>query len=86
MISKMAVKTATGQVIGNVEFNTGDFSYEGFQDHRLILNLKETKETTKDETEEGQYQEQQAYLDIGLKGTKTDGVIRKKMIKIRQQI
>jgi hypothetical protein len=68
-MSKLTVKTSLGAIIGDVCFNTGEFATDSQTDHRLYLSLigKDIQDI----------QSENAFIDLGLKGTKTDGNVRK---------
>jgi len=56
-----------------------DFSYGAYKNHRLFLQPSEGN-TDYD------FDPENTYLDIGLKGTKADGLVQKRMSAIKDQM
>jgi len=81
-LSKMTVcldKSLGGKQLGECEFNMADFEYGKYKSIRLQLTQSEGNDTYNfDPTE--------TYLDIGLKGTKADGLVQKRMSAIKEQM
>lgn len=81
-LSKMSVcldKSLGGKQLGEVEFNMADFNYGSYKS--LRLNLNQVKENT-----EYNFDSSETYIDIGLKGTKADGLVQKRMSAIKGQM
>ena len=73
-VSKLTVtldKSMGGTEIGEIEFNMADFSFGEYKITRLFLNKCSNNDAIPFEYEE-------AYLDIGLKGTKNTGMMYKR--------
>jgi hypothetical protein len=70
-MSKMTVcldKSLGGKEIGEVEFNMADFNYGSYKAIRLQLIQSSGNNSYNFDSSE-------TYLDIGLKGTKADGLV-----------
>ena len=72
----MKVKTADGKQIGEVQFNVANFSYEKYKIQKF--KLKQSKESS--------FNEEETYIKVGLKGTRTDGKARRAASKERLQL
>lgn len=66
-------------MIGEVEFDMTDFSYGEYKYRTLNLVKCQANETH-------DFDSNEAYLEIGLKGTKQDGLVQKRMTEIKQQM
>lgn len=80
--SKMTVqldKSKGGTHIGEVEFDMGDFEYGAYKYRTLKLNKVEANDIIDFDPEE-------TYLEIGLKGTRQDGLVQKRMSEIKKQM
>lgn len=81
-ISKMTValdKSRGGTVIGEVEFDMTDFDYGHYKYRTLYLNKVPENDVL-------DFDPETTYLEIGLKGTKQDGLVQKRMTEIKQQM
>lgn len=81
-LSKMTVcldKSLGGKQIGECEFNMADFEYGKYKSLRLQLTQCEGND-------EYNFDPSETYLDIGLKGTKADGLVQKRMSAIKEQM
>ena len=79
-LSKMTVcldKSLGGKQIGEVEFNMADFNYGSYKAIRLQLNQCEGNA-------DYNFDASETYIDIGLKGTKADGLVQKRMSAIKE--
>ena len=56
-----------------------DFSYGAYKNHRLFLQPSEGNV-------DYEFDPENTYLDIGLKGTKADGLVQKRMSAIKDQM
>jgi hypothetical protein len=77
--SKMTVcldKSLGGTQIAEAEFNMADFFYGEYKEHKLTL--KQCAENTTIDIDEPD-----TVLEIGLKGTKADGLVQKRMSAIK---
>lgn len=81
-LSKMTVcldKSLGGKQLGECEFNMADFEYGKYKSLRLQLTQSEGNDTYN-------FDPSETYLDIGLKGTKADGLVQKRMSAIKEQM
>ena len=81
--SKMTVmldKSMGGTHIGEVEFDMGDFEYGSYK--YRTLNLKRSEQNV----DAIEFEPEEAYLEIGLKGTRQDGLVQKRMSEIKKQM
>lgn len=72
-------KSLGGTQLAEVEFNMADFFYGDYKEQRLIL--KQHKDNDKIDIDEPD-----TYIEIGLKGTKADGLVQKRMSAIKSQV
>lgn len=82
-MSKMTVqldKSKGGTPIGEVEFDMTDFTYGEYNYRKLELI------SHPDNNGVIEFAAGEAYLEIGLKGTKQDGLVQKRMSEIKQQM
>jgi hypothetical protein len=82
-MSKMTVqldKSKGSTPIGEVEFDMTDFTY-GEYNYRKLQLVAHPENNGAIEFESGE-----AFLEIGLKGTKQDGLVQKRMSEIKQQM
>lgn len=71
-------KSKGGTQIGEVEFDMTDFTYGEYKYRTLNLKIcKENNGVLDFDTNE-------TFLEIGLKGTKQDGLVQKRMSEIKQ--
>ena len=79
-MSKMTVqldKSKGGTHIGEVEFDMTDFSFGEYKYRTLNLMKSKDNNGTID------FDPEETYLEIGLKGTKQDGLVQKRMTEIK---
>ena len=72
-------KSRGGTLIGEVEFDMTDFEYGQYK-YRSLNLIKCPENNVLD------FDENETYVEIGLKGTKSDGLVQKRMSEIRQQM
>lgn len=72
-------KSRGGTLIGEVEFDMTDFEYGQYK-YRSLNLIKCPENNVLD------FDENETYVEIGLKGTKSDGLVQKRMTEIRQQM
>ena len=72
-------KSLGGTHLAEVEFNMADFFYGDYKEQRLIL--KQCKDNDKIDIDEPD-----TYMEIGLKGTKADGLVQKRMSAIKNEM
>lgn len=80
--SKMTVqldKSRGGTPIAEIEFNMADFTYNEYKYRTLYL-------TKCDENNVLDFDPSETYLEIGLKGTRQDGLVQKRMTEIKKQM
>ena len=68
-----------GKEIGHLIFDMADFKYGKYNGQRLFLEQSE-------QNNEWNFDPSKAYLEIGIKGTKSDGLVEKRMKVIKQKI
>ena len=68
-----------GKEIAHLVFDMADFKYGKYNGQRLFLEKTEANT-------EWNFNPQKAYLEIGIKGTKQDGLVEKRMKVIKQKI
>lgn len=81
-ISKMTVqldKSKGGTSLAQVEFDMTDFEFGQYK-YRTLMLTKCADNNIID------FDEEQTYLEIGLKGTKQEGLVQKRMSEIKQQM
>jgi hypothetical protein len=82
-MSKMTVqldKSKGGHPIGEVEFDMTDFTYGEYNYRKLELIRHPENIGILD------FEISETFLEIGLKGTKQDGLVQKRMTEIKQQM
>lgn len=70
-------KSRGGTLIGEVEFDMTDFNYGEYK-YRVLQLVKCPSNDVLD------FDPEDTYLEIGLKGTKQDGLVQKRMHEIKQ--
>ena len=81
-ISKMTVhldKSKGGTALAEVEFDMTDFEYGSYKYRTLQLKMHADNNVL-------EFDPEQTYIEIGLKGTKQDGLVQKRMSEIKQQM
>ena len=78
LISTMKVKTADGKLIGEVELDISNFTFEKFKIQKLKLQ--------KSKGSEFNFNPDETYVKVGLKGAITDGKARKQASQNRQDL
>ena len=74
----MKVKTDEGKLIGEVEFDIANFTYEKFKIQKLQLKKSKGSEYS--------FNPEETYIKVGLKGTQTDGKARKQASLERREL
>lgn len=74
----MKVKTDEGKLIGEVEFDIANFTYEKFNIQKLQLKKSKGSEYS--------FNPEETYIKVGLKGTQTDGKARKQASVERREL
>ena len=74
----MKVKTDEGKLIGEVEFDIANFTYEKFKIQKLQLKKSKGSEYS--------FNPEETYIKVGLKGTQTDGKARKQASVERREL
>lgn len=80
--SKMTIslgKSLGSKLLGEVEFNMVDFEYGQYKNLKLYFKKDESNE-------DYPFNEEETYVDIGLKGTKADGLVQRRMSAIKDQM
>ena len=70
-----------GTHIGEVEFDMGDFIYGEYKYRTLYLKKSDANDIITFDSDA-----QDTYLEIGLKGTRQDGLVQKRMSEIKKQM
>ena len=81
-ISKMTVhldKSKGGTALAEIEFDMTDFEYGSYK-YKTLTMTKHADNNVLD------FEPEQTYIEIGLKGTKQDGLVQKRMSEIKQQM
>ena len=81
-ISKLTVcldKSLGGHELGTAEVDMGNYAYGQY--NMIKLNLIQCPSNT-----EYPFESSETYLEIGLKGTRADGLVQKRMSAIKQQM
>ena len=83
-LSKMTVqldRSKGGTHIGEVEFDMGDFIYGEYKYRTLYLKKSDANDVITFDPDA-----EDTYLEIGLKGTRQDGLVQKRMSEIKKQM
>lgn len=81
-MSKMTIcldKSRGGHAIGEVEFDMASFSYGEYKYRRVQVKELDTNPGIK-------YDPETTFIEFGLKGTKSDGLVKKRMSEIKSKM